>query len=321
MSNKKKRCRLVTRSDFEGVVCAILLKEMDLINNIKFANPKDVQDGKIKITGNDILANLPYVESAHFVFDHHSSETIRIEEMKPNHIIDAEAPSTAGVIYNYFGGKDKFPNISDEMMAAADKVDAAQYTMDDVLHPKGWELLSFIMDSRSGLGRFRHFRISNYELMIKLIVFCRDHTIDEILEMPDVKDRTDLYFKHESNFKEQAKRCATIYKNLAVLDLRNEEIIYCGNRFMIYALFPECNISMQIVWGHKCQNTVFAVGKSIFNRSSKTDIGELMLKYGGGGHSNAGTCQIDNYKAQDVLKELIDQINTQGLIDQINADG
>ncbi len=309
---EKKRYKLITRSDFEGVVCAILLKEQDLINDIEFANPKDVQDGKLIITENDITANLPYVESAHLVFDHHSSETIRIKEKKDNHIIDSEAPSTADVIYNYFGGKANFPDVSEEMLEAANKADAAQFSRDDILNPKGWVLLSFLMDSRTGLGRFRHFRISNYELMMNLIALCKNRSIDEILDFPDVKDRADLYFKNEENFKEQIKKCATVHKNLVVFDLRNEEVIYCGNRFMVYALHPECNISMQIVWGFKSLNTVFAVGKSILNKTSQTNIGELMLKYGGGGHENAGTCQIDNYKAQEVLKELIQKINEDG---------
>lgn len=300
--------RLVTRSDFDGLACAVLLKEMKMIEEIKFVHPKDMQDGKIEVTARDITTNLPYVPGVHLAFDHHSSETIRNENIQQNHIIDPLAPSAARVVYNYFGGLDRFTSISPEMMEAVDKADSAQFSMEDVLNPKGWTLLSLLMDARTGLGRFKDFNISNYELMMHLIDYCRQHSVEEIIELPDIKERVSLYFEQEPKFKEQIKRCATVYNNLVVLDLRNEETIYAGNRFMIYALFPECNISMHVMWGLKQQNTVLAVGKSIFNRTSKTNVGELMLKYGGGGHMNAGTCQINNDKADNVMKELIAQI-------------
>jgi nanoRNase/pAp phosphatase (c-di-AMP/oligoRNAs hydrolase) len=307
----KKRYRLVTRSDMDGLVSAVLLKEKGVINSIKFVHPKDMQDGRIEVTENDILTNLPYSPRAYLVFDHHESETLR-NSKKDNHIIDANAPSAARIVYDYYGGKDAFPNISNEMMEGVDKADSAQFLLEDVLNPQGWELLSFLMDSRTGLGRFREFRISNYELMMNLIDYCINHSIEEILELPDVKERVELYKKYEDKFKDQLKRCSTIHGNLVVLDLRNEEIIYPGNRFMIYALFPETNISIHHIWGFKKQNQVFATGKSIFNRSSNTNIGTLMLKYGGGGHANAGTCQIANSKADEVLQELIRQITTDG---------
>ncbi|MCK4260616.1 MAG: exopolyphosphatase [Halanaerobiales bacterium] len=304
--------RLITRSDFDGLVCAVLLKELDMIDDIKFVHPKDVQDGKIEITANDITTNLPYVKDAYLSFDHHLSETIRNVGPRENHFIDPEAPSAARVVYNYFGGKERFANISEEMMLAVDKGDSAQFTKEDIINPEGWALLNFVMDARTGLGRFRTFRISNYNLMMNLIDYCKNHTIEEILELPDVRERTELFFEQQEKFKEQIKRCSTVYKNLVVLNLQNEEVIYSGNRFMIYVLFPKCNISIHRMWGLKKQNTVFAVGKSIFDKTSKTNIGELMLKYNGGGHVAAGTCQIDNDKADEVLKELITQINADG---------
>ncbi|MBD1886179.1 MULTISPECIES: exopolyphosphatase [Microcoleus] len=307
-----KKYRLVTRSDFDGLVCAVLLKELDMIDEIKFVHPKDMQDGKIAITNNDISTNLPYVEGVHLAFDHHFSETLRHEKIKINHIIDPYAASAARVLYQYYGGKAKFPDISEAMMAAVDKSDSAQFAQEEVLHPQEWVLLNFIMDARTGLGRFKDFTVSNYQLMMQLIDYCKNHTIDEILQLPDVKERVDLYFDQEEKFKEQIQRCAQVYNKLVVLDLRNEEVIYAGNRFVIYALFPECNISIHVLWGLKQQNTVFAVGKSIFNKTSKTNIGELMLRYGGGGHQNAGTCQIENDKASKVLTELIAQIEQNG---------
>lgn len=307
-----KKYRLVTRSDFDGLVCAILLKEIDLIDDILFVHPKDMQDGLIDITSNDITTNLPYVNGVHLAFDHHLSETIRLGRIKDNHIIDPEAPSAARVVYNYYGGKQTFKNINNEMMIAVDKGDSANFTMEEVLNPSDWVLMNFIMDARTGLGRFRNFRISNYNLMMKLIDFCRNNTIEEILKLEDVKERTDLYFEQNELFKEQLIRCSKVYKNLVVVNLKNEEIIYAGNRFLVYALFPNCNISIHVLWGLKKQNTVFAVGKSIFNKTSNTNIGELMLKYNGGGHYNAGTCQVANEKSDTIFNELVNIINKDG---------
>lgn len=303
--------RLVTRSDFDGLVCAVLLKELGILDEIKFVHPKDMQDGKIEITGRDITTNLPYVEGAHLVFDHHLSETMRVGE-KPNHIIDPKAPSAARVVFDYYGGKERFPTISDEMMLAVDQADSAQYLREDILNPTGWTLLNFIMDARTGLGRFREFRVSNYQLMMDLIDYCRSHSIAQILELPDVKERVELYTQHAELFVDQLKRCATVRGNVVVLDLRKEETIYAGNRFMIYALFPDTNVSIHVLWGLKQQNTVLACGKSILNRSSKTDIGPLMLQYGGGGHQAAGTCQVDNDRAEEVLEAIVARMRADG---------
>jgi len=303
--------RLVTRSDFDGLVCAVLLKKLDLIDEIKFVHPKDMQDGKVPVTDQDITTNLPYVEGVHLAFDHHSSETLRVGK-HDNHIIDAEAPSAARVVFRHYGGKDRFADVPDDMMEAVDKADSAQFSVEEILHPRGWVLLNYLMDARTGLGRFREFRISNYDLMMRLIDACLHHSVEEILAMPDVKERVDLYVDHEAKFREQITRCATVHGKLVVLDLRGEETIYAGNRFMIYALYPQCNISIHVMWGLKKQNTVLATGKSIIDRSSKTNVGEEMLEYGGGGHDAAGTCQIENERAGEVLGELIQKINADG---------
>jgi len=303
--------RLVTRSDMDGLVCAVILKQLNLIDEIKFVHPKDMQDGKIEITPNDIVTNLPYCKEAYMVFDHHESETIR-NEKADNHFIIPDAPSAARVVYDYYGGKEKLPNVSELMMAAVDKADAAQFSVDEILHPEGWELLSFIMDSRTGLGRFKNFRISNYQLMMDLIDYCIDHDIDEIMQLPDVVERTDLYKHYEDQFRMQLEECSIMYNNLIVLDLREEETIYPGNRFIMYAVNPEINISIHVLNGFQNQNTVFAIGKSIVNRNSNTNIGELCLKYGGGGHTAAGTCQVANEDAERILEELIEAITNDG---------
>jgi len=304
--------RLVTRSDFDGLVCAILLKELKMIDDVVFVHPKDMQDGKIPITSRDITTNLPYVASAAMVFDHHSSEVLRNPGEHPNLIIDAHAPSAARVVYNHFGGALTFPEDFHSMMDAVDRADSAKFSREEILHPTRWVLLNYLMDSRTGLGRFQNFRISNYDLMMQLIEYCRYHSIDQILFLPDVKERVAMYFEHAEKAKKQILSCATVHNNLAVLDLRNELTIWACNRFMIYALFPKVNISIHVMWGLKNQNTVFAVGKSILDRSSKTDVGALMLKYGGGGHEAAGTCQVKNTDADATLVKLIEAINRDG---------
>lgn len=313
MPKKEKKYRLITRSDMDGLVCGILLKELDIIDDVMFAHPKDMQDGLIEVGPNDITTNLPYIENAYLAFDHHASESERVSGNPENHIIDINAPSAARVVYEYFGAEKAFPRVSEEMMIAVDKADSADFTKEEILSPEGWVLLSFIMDARTGLGRFRDFNISNYQLMMKLIDFCRDHnSIEDILALPDVKERVDLYYDHQLKCREQIEKCATVHKNLVVLDLRKEDTIWAGNRFVIYALYPQCNISIHILWGKNKQNTVFATGKSILDRSSKTNVGALMLGYGGGGHNAAGTCQISNMKSEETLQELIKRINADG---------
>jgi nanoRNase/pAp phosphatase (c-di-AMP/oligoRNAs hydrolase) len=283
-----------------------------MIDDILFAHPKDMQDGKIEITDRDITANLPCLPAAHIAFDHHFSEALRNESKLANHIILPKSPSAARVVYNYYGGQERFQNISEDMMSAVDKADSAQFSIDEILNPSGWVLLNYLMDPRTGLGRFKKFRVSNYTLMMDLIQHCRHHGIDKILALPDVKERSDLYFEHMAPATKQLQHCSTVHDNLIVLDLRNEDIIFATNRFMIYALYPTSNISIHVLWSRDNQNTVFATGKSIVNRTSKTNIGQLMLQYGGGGHENAGTCQVQNDQAPAVLQELTRIINADG---------
>ena len=305
------KMRLVTRSDFDGLACAMMLKDMDMIDEIKFVHPKDVQDGKVELSKRDITTNLPYDPRVALAFDHHESEMDRLkaQETGGKLIIDPHARSAARVVYDYYGGRNTFPHISDELMDAVDKGDSADFTLDEILHPEGWVLLHYLMDPRTGLGRFRDFRISNYELMMQLIDFCMNHTIDEILELPDVKERVVLYFEQAELFTEQLKRIAKIHGKVVVLDLREEEVIHAGNRFMIYALYPETQISVHVAWGFRKQNTAVMIGKSIVNKASDVDIGELCLKYGGGGHRNAGTCQLENDEVDAKLPDIIAALN------------
>ena len=306
------RHRLVTRSDFDGLVCAALLKELGLLDDILFVHPKDMQDGKVEVGPGDITTNLPYVPGVGLAFDHHASEAIRVEDSPENHIIVPGALSAARVVYDHYGGAERFPAISEEMMEAVDQADSARFSEPDILDPQGWILMSFLMDPRTGLGRFRDFRISNYQLMMQLIDDCTQMTVDEILQTPDVAERVELYNEHGDRAAEQIRRCSTVDGNLVVLDLRDEEVIHPTNRFMIYALYPDTNVSIHVLWGLKQQNTVFATGKSILNRSSQTNVGELMLAHGGGGHDAAGTCQVANEDASAILGELVATITADG---------
>lgn len=307
-----ERYRLVTRSDFDGLVCAALLKELGILDDILFVHPKDMQDGKVELNDRDITTNLPYVAGVHLSFDHHDSEVVRVEDSPENHVIVAGAKSAARVVYDYYGGADTFKLVGEDIMSAVDKADAADFTREDILEPQGWDYISFLMDPRTGLGRFREFRISNYQLMMQLIDDITTKSIEEILETPDVAERVELYRAHADAAIDQIGRCSTQHGNAVVLDLRDEDPIYATNRFTIYALFPECNISVHVLWGLRQQNTVFAVGKSILDRSAQTDVGDLMLSYGGGGHSAAGTCQVPNEDAVRVQAELLRKINADG---------
>lgn len=301
--------RLLTRSDMDGLVCAVLLKEVGILGEIVFHHPKDVQDGKVAVTDRDILTNLPYVAGCGLCFDHHASEGTRnAGQETPNYILQPEAKSAARVVYDHYGGKARFTRISDAMMDAVDKADSAGFSMQDVLHPQGWELLSFLMDARTGLGRFRDFRVSNYQLMMMLIDCCRDMAIDDILALPDVKERVDLFFAQHELFRAQVARVAQVHGKLVVLDLRHEDTIFAGNRFVVYALFPQCDISMHVMWGREKSNTVYTVGKSIFDRGNPLNVGELMLSHGGGGHHAAGTCQGANATAEAMKLQLVTQI-------------
>lgn len=306
-----EKFRLVTRSDFDGLACAVLMQKLDLIDDLLFAQPKDVQDGLIQITARDILTNLPYSPLAHMVFDHHSSEALRVggtpgDLSLQNLVLRPDAPSAARVVYEHFGGAAAFPTITEEFIAAVDKADTASFDRDDIVNPQGWTLLNFLMDPRTGLGRFKEFRISNYQLMMRLVDFCARHTsVDDILAMPDVQERIDVLRQQKLPFTAQLKRVAHLHDDVVVVDLRGEQTIHAGNRFLVYALFPEAANSIHVMPGREGRNTVLAVGRSILNPSSSTDIGALMLTLGGGGHAAAGSTQVANEDADEVLGRII----------------
>ncbi len=305
-----KKYRLVTRADFDGVVCGSLLMERGLIKEAVFAHPRDIQQGSFDVTGDDILANLPYAEAAHMCFDHHVSESYRVGE-HDNLILNSDSPSAARVIYDHFGGASAFPDISEDMMSAVDKADTANFTTEEILMPTDWVLLNFVLDQRTGLEDFKDFAVPRDAFMIDMISFCRRNPVEEILSHPDVEERVTTFIFHNEFAELQLSRCSKTRGKTVVADFRGEEKRYPGNRFMIYALFPDCSLSLQISPGSKPGMTEIAAGKSIIDRSSTVNIGQIMLNYGGGGHSAAGTCQIENARADDVLSEILDHIDAE----------
>lgn len=301
--------RLLTRSDFDGLACAVFLKEAGVIDSWKFAHPKDLQDGLIEVTENDCLANVPFVEGCGLWFDHHSSEEERNAYRGKYKGESRSSPSAAHIIYDYYGGKERFPNF-DDLLEAVDKVDSANLTREEILDPKEWILLGFIMDPRTGLGRFHDFNISNYQLMEKLIDWCRSLTIQDIMKLPDVKERAELYQEQTQKFVEMVKSHTKTEDGVIISDLRGVDPIYSGNRFMIYSLFPNENISIWIVNGKGGKGCSAAVGHSVLNRTCKVDVGKLMLQYGGGGHRVVGTCQFSDGEMEGKLPRLIAEIRT-----------
>lgn len=299
--------RLVTRSDFDGLVCGALLKEAGVIDHWKFAHPKDLQDGLVEIGSDDCLANVPFVEGCGLWFDHHSSEWERKELAGKYKGESRLAPSCARIIYEYYGGNERFSHFN-EMLEAVDKVDSGNLTAEEIWDPQGWILVGFLMDPRTGLGRWRDFTISNYQLMEKLIDACRTMDTKQILELSDVRERIDVYFEQTERFKEMVKAHTRVEKDVIITDLRGVEPIYTGNRFLIYSMYPEQNISAWIVNGKGGKGCSVAVGYSVLNRSSQIDVGKLMLKYGGGGHKAVGTCQFSDAEIAQKLPRLLEEL-------------
>ena len=299
--------RLLTRSDFDGLACSALLEYLGIIDEYKFFHPKDIQDGLVQAGSNDILANIPYVEGCKLWFDHHYSESERLGRDVYFEGVSKLAPSCARVIFDYYGGEEKLGHFN-TMLKYVDKVDSGDLTQEEIADPKGWILLGFIMDPRTGLGRFRNFTISNYELMQNLAKACMDKSIDEILDMDDVKERIEVYREQAGAFEEMLKKYAKIEGNAIIVDLRGVATIHAGNRFLLYTLFPEQNISVWIVDGKNKQNAVITVGYSIINRSATVNVGSLLLGYNGGGHIQVGTCQADYADADRIIREIINTV-------------
>lgn len=295
--------RLLTRSDFDGICCAVLLKELGLMEEMVYAHPKDLQDGKVAVGENDILANVPYVPGCGLWFDHHSSEHERQELEGKYQGKSKEAPSAARVICDYYGA-DKFARFQ-EMLTYVDKVDSGQLTEEEILNPGGWVLLGFICDPRTGLGYHKGYRISNLAFMNDLVEHIRSKGIDEILALPDTLERIALYRENDQQAREFLRERSQVIGPILVTDGRGADEIPPSNRFLIYSLYPETNISIRLIDGRGKEFVSISVGYSILNRCATVDVGSLMLKYGGGGHKKVGTCQVPYDQADRVLQEIL----------------
>jgi len=300
--------RLLTRADFDGLACAVLLTDLGLMDNWLFVHPKDVQDGNYPGNTEDIVCNVPYIPGCGYWFDHHSSEQERLRFNFTFRGAAKDAKSAARVVWEYFGGREKFGAKFDEMLHFVDKVDSGDLSVAEIENPKGWIMLGFLMDPRTGLGRHKSYTISNYRLMEDLIQYCRTLPVDQILDQPDVKQRVNRYLELQDAFRAMVRENSTRHGNVIVFDIRHLDDIPPGNRFVMYTMHPEFNVSVQVMQGRQKANTVFSVGYSIVNRTCATDIGSLMLKYGGGGHRQVGTCQVPNEDGDRVLVEIVNAL-------------
>jgi oligoribonuclease NrnB/cAMP/cGMP phosphodiesterase (DHH superfamily) len=299
-------------------VCATILKDLGIINEISYVHPKDVQDKKISVCGKDVIANLPYVEGCGLWFDHHSSEIERLHLKKKGYNGTSEpAPSAARVIYEYY--RKLWPHSQrlekfEDLVSTADIVDSAKFNEKDILDPQGWVMLAFITDPRSNFGKKRSFEVSNLELLKSLPGQLFSKTVDEILSMPDFAERVEAYKKDIYKYRRILLENTSIEGNAIVIDFRGIKKTPIGNRFLEYILFPKQNISIRIADGKDNQFALISVGHSIINRTSDVDVGSLMLKYGGGGHKRVGTCQIAYENADSIIYKILQVVNTNAVL-------
>jgi len=304
--------RLITRSDFDGSVCAAILRELGFVDEILYVHPKDLQDNKIDVTENDIIANVPFVNGCGLWFDHHYSEHERLNLDGKFEGSSRMASSAAQVVYDYYKAN---PEYSDKLkkfealINVAGIVDSARFSKEDILDPKGWIMLAFIADPRTGLGYKRKFRISNFELMKRLPDLLRSKSVEEILAMPDFIERIDVYHKETSRFRQVLNENSGVDGNAIMIDFRGVEDLPVGNRFMEYVLYPEQNISIRIADGKNKEFAMILVGHSIINPTSPVNVGSLTLKYGGGGHKQVGTCQVNYEDVDGIVEEMLQIIN------------
>lgn len=301
--------RLITRADWDGLVSAVLLSTVEHIEHIQFAYPKDVQDGKVVVPENSIIANLPYHPNCVLWFDHHTSEE---EIAQPSNAFTpipgryAAAPSAARLIYEYYGGDAKLGRYK-ELVEATDRVDSAQLTEEDVINPQGYVLLAYTVDPRSGL---KDIELQMYFMM--LLDWLKSKPLEEILETPEVKTMTERLRAEDERFREALLRHSRLDGNVVITDFRGLAEVPPGNRFLIYTLFPQANVSARLYDGKGGTISTIMLGHSIFNRTCKTNVGKLLAEYGGGGHTGAGTCQFPKDEAEPKFQEIIARLKEAG---------
>lgn len=299
--------RLLTKSDFDGVVCASILKELGLVDDVKFVHAKDVKDNKVSIMGADIMVNLPFDNRCVLCFDHHSSEVelAQFASESGKWVFDHTKKSCSRLLYEYYETTSGIKTIPEYLINAVDMCNAAEISTGDILQPEGYVLISFILDARTGLGRFRDFRVSNQAMIKSLTSQLLNLSAKEILKLPDMQERIRLYKRYEKRFIAQLNKVVKIQDNIAVIDYRQESVIYPGNRFMVYVLYPEIEYSVHIIWGLRHQNTVIMPGKSITRRTGSVHIGQLCHKYEGYGVEGAGSIQCESRDYEKVLDSIL----------------
>lgn len=294
--------RIITRGDFDGLAAAVLVSAMEEVSGIAFAHPKDMQEGKVEVREDDIILNLPYHPNCAMWFDHHLSQE---EVAKTSGKFKGRfrvAPSAARVVYEYYNS-DRLKRF-DHLVAETDRVDSAQLEPEDVSRPTGWVLISYTIDPRSGFGRYQDY----FNNMVKWI---QEYSLEEILEIPEVKEKCAQFLAEQEKFGALLKKHSRLDGNVIITDLRELDRTPIGNRFLIYTLFPDGNISFRIFKGRN-NDLVAALGHNIFNRTCKTDVGILLGEYSGGGHKGAGTVQFPIEVADEKFREIIEKLKRKG---------
>jgi hypothetical protein len=297
--------RLVTRGDLDGLTCAVIITRCEPIDEVVLIHPQDITDRKFVATGTDVLANLPYQAGCGKWFDHH---LLTESNERPPEVFEGRyglAPSAARVVFEYY--LPSHPEIREhqELLAETDRLDAAQLNIDDVLEPRGYILLGYTLDPRTGLGAYR-------EYFLKLLELLKTRPLDEILKAPEVEARVRRIREQDGAFREATVARSRLDGNVVFTDFRDSDPVPVGNRFLVYTLFPQANVSLRVHWGPTRQHVAAAVGHSIFNRTSRTNVGELMSRYGGGGHKGAGTCLLPVGKADALVAEIIATMKRDG---------
>jgi nanoRNase/pAp phosphatase (c-di-AMP/oligoRNAs hydrolase) len=290
--------RLVTRADLDGLTCAVLITSTESIEEVRLIHPQDITDKKVEITRQDILANLPYHPACGKWFDHH---LLTASNERPPSLFEgryALAPSAARVVYDHYLVDHPALRKFDRLVGETDRLDAAQLTMDDVTSPRDYILLGLTLDSRTGLGAYQDY-------FHKLLEWVRERPIEDVLQEPDVMDRVERMREQDGKFRKLTLLHSRLQGNVVITDFRGADAPPVGNRFIVYTLYPQANISVRVHWGPQRKRVALVAGHSIFNRTSKTNIGWLMSRYGGGGHRGAGSCLLDPAQADGQIAEIV----------------
>ncbi len=292
--------RILSRGDLDGLTSTVFLSFVEKIEEIRFAHPKDVQDGLVPCDAEDIVVNLPYVKGCGLWFDHHVTEEAKIESVGPFKGRFALSPSAARVIYDHYK-RPEFERFLD-LLDATDRLDSARLMPADVSDPKGWILLGYTLDPRTGLGpEFqKYFRW--------LAEYVKEVPLAKILQHPEVKKRCDHVLRDQEDFKKLLKKSSRLEGNVIISDLRGAKDAPVGNRFLIFTLFPEGDVEVRIFRGKEGKTVNVAVGHSIFRRTCTVSAGDLCARYGGGGHFGAGTCQLAHEAAETKIAEIISRL-------------